>query len=85
MPALRLSHNDNPFVSLLWLPLCFKIKKISVDRTNSMEQIPTREGVNSHLVTKFPQTNVRNCNVSGSYVSRRLLRFPGSCLSMSLK
>ena len=85
MSALRLSHDDNPFVSILCLPLCFKIKKISVDRTNSMEQIPTREAVSSQLVMTFPQTNARNCNVSGSNVSRCLLRFLSSRLSVNLK
>jgi len=64
--ALHQSHDDNPFVSLLWLPLCFKIKKISVDRTNSKEQIPARKAGSSQPIVKYPQTNARNFNVSGS-------------------
>jgi hypothetical protein len=65
--ALHQSHDDKTiFFSLLWLPLCFKIKKFSVDQTNSKEQITARRAESSQPIVKYPQTNARNFNVSGS-------------------
>jgi hypothetical protein len=59
-------------------------KKISVDRTNSVEQIPTRKAESSQLIMKFPQTNARNCNVSGSnFPAAGRQRFLGSRLSVN--